>query len=316
MTPTYLGEQGVALALVVDASVSMYGAPFAECKKIAAEMLEAMGGGDRLAVVRFADAPKRLCDHIADPSVLRLFVDSLAVDVGSKGSVLTDAVRLAVEGMSEGAERKAVLAMTDGENIASIATPDNVVAVSQAADCPLFFVGCGQREVKEALLDQLASGTGGARFRANTPASEILSRVRSVLHPHYLVSIKTDKLSADGQSHRLALRVELETGSGASEPVLFVTGVAKARVFATVAMVLIPVLLVLLTGATLFILTRLHGTREGADPAPVGGAPETLSVGQIALCPVCRRAMPPGETACPGCGHQEGKVISVDDVQD
>ena len=128
VAPAYLGEQGVALALVVDTSVSMYGAPFAECKKIAAEMVEAIADGDRLAVVRFADAPKRLCDHIADPSVLRLSVDSLALDVESRGSALTDALQLAVEGMPEGAERKAALAMTDGENIASIATPESVVA--------------------------------------------------------------------------------------------------------------------------------------------------------------------------------------------
>jgi len=318
VTPAYLGEQGVTLALVVDTSVSMYGAPFAECKKIAAEMLEAAGEGDRLAVVRFADEPKRLCDYITDRSVLRLFVESLTVKVASKGSVLTDAIQVAIEGMPEGAERKAVLVMTDGENIASIATPDRVVTLAQTADCPLFVVGCGQREVKEELLDQLVSGTGGERFKANTPASEILSRIRSALHPHYVVSVKTDKLSADGQSHSLALRVELETGSGASEQIAFVTGVAKAQVFATVAMVLVPVLLVLLTGATLVILTRLHGSREGAAPAPVEGVEPlaTPAPGQISLCPVCRRAMPLGETVCPGCGHQEGKVISIDDVGD
>ena len=79
---------------------------------------------------------------------------------------------------------------------------------------------------------------------------------------------------------------------------------------------LIPVLLVLVTGATLFILTRLQGKRERETPLPTGEPPDDELASQIALCPVCRRAMPPGTTACPGCGHQEGKVISVDDVQD
>ena len=316
VTPAYFGEQGMSLTLVVDTSTSMYGAPLAECKKLSADLIDALTARDVLSIVRFSGAAHPLCEHINDKSVLHLFVDSFKPDMAADGSVLTDALQRAIEAMPDRAELKAVLLLSDGENAGSLAAPAAVVDEANAADCPIFMVGYGQREVKEALLEQLASGSAGARFPTSASAADILRKVRPHLMPHYLVTIKTDKLPADGQSHRIALRVELETDSGATGAAVLVTGVEKAEMLATGALVLIPVLLVLVSGVALFLLTRLHSRRQESHAGQPVSSAEGPAPAQIKLCPVCRRAMPPGESSCPVCGYEESKIISMDDVED
>lgn len=314
VAPAFLGPQGLTLALVVDTSTSMYGAPVAECKALCLGLVRALGQGDRVGLVHFSDAARTVGEYTSDKKVLEVLVDALKVDTDNDGSALADAVMMAVEGLPADAGFRAVAVMADGENVGSLSKLDDVVAAAVAAGCPVFVIGSGQREIKEATLEQLASGTGGRRLMVTESGQDVLAKIRRGACPHYQVEIETKQLPADGRSHQIALRVDLVDGSGTSDAAVFVTGVGEAGVAANTGLVLIPVLLVLLSATALLLLTkrRLGGQAQpDATPSPAAGDEPGP-----AACPVCRQPMPEGQTKCEACGYEVGKVISVDDVEE
>ncbi len=304
--PIYLGSQGLTLALVQDVSASMQGTPLAECKSRARAVVEALGPADRLAVISFSDVVTVSGLHTGDKDVLRLFVNSLQAEQERDGSVLADALAKAVEAMPADADQKAVLLFADGENAGSIKPLDDAVKTAAMADCPVFVLGVGQRRVMDATLDRIASGTGGARLTLAASAREIVQKIRDALRPEYVVTIRTDKFPADGKSHELSVRVDVEDGAGTSEAASFLSGLEPTRVWAIGIVLLALSMLVIVSGLALFLATRRRaGLHRAAVDAGKSGGP---------LCPMCREPMPNSGAMCPSCGYEPGKVVSVDDV--
>lgn len=95
-----------------------------------------------------------------------------------------DAVYAAVDEVNSGSGIKAVVAMTDGEDNASIHSLSQVIRHARQLDIPVYVVGLGN--VNKKVLRKLAKETGGEYYYTNDPAQltsiylSISKRIKSV----------------------------------------------------------------------------------------------------------------------------------------
>lgn len=214
----------VSIGLVIDNSGSMR-PQRARVEAAAMAFVRASNALDDAFVVNFADKARLDVPMTHDPVVLEAGI-ARADSIG--GTALRDAVALAGQYLAEHAshERKVILAITDGNDNASLASIEQVQRVVERSEVTVFGIGLfrdddervatrGRRE-----LDHLAHLSGGAAYyptsadEVHAIALEIARQIRN----RYTIAYTPLNQALDSSYRRIRVKV---VGGG--------RGVARAR---------------------------------------------------------------------------------------
>jgi Ca-activated chloride channel family protein len=132
-------------------------------------------------------------------------------------AALLDSIHLAADTLRSARHaRRAILVISDGAGTRGRYSRDEVLALLQDADLPLYALGLGGSggaERASELLNGMTLATGGRYFEAGGPGE--LPEVMRQLDPRaqYLLGFWSPQLAGAGSSHPLQLRLVADTGS-------------------------------------------------------------------------------------------------------
>ena len=124
-------------------------------KKAVNSFLEKLPDGSRVAVIAFGSEVDRLCTFTTDRGEIKKVVDALEPAGATR---FYDAVAVALEMLDHESGRRAVLALTDGEDTFSqSASLDSVIATANRIGLPVYTLGLGtEEEIESKDLRRLA----------------------------------------------------------------------------------------------------------------------------------------------------------------
>lgn len=164
---TPLAGEDLAVALVVDTSGSMAGAPLEAAKAAASTFLSALPAQARVAVVGFGAVPRVASPLTGDHAALSA---ALAGLVAEGETALYDAVAVGLQQLPPGtAARRHVVVLSDGGDTASATGIDAVAAHVTASGVGAHVVELATADSNHAALEQLARAGGGGVVAASDP---------------------------------------------------------------------------------------------------------------------------------------------------
>jgi tight adherence protein B len=159
-----------SVALAIDRSQSMSGAPLADAAAAARAFVAAKGAADRIEVMAFghdALALTRFSSTTADADVA---LRTLTADPRS-GTALWDAVVLAAQRLSgEDTPGHVIIVVSDGSDVSSTASFGDAVAAAHHAHASVYAIGIAGPAYNPAPLRQLATNTGGTYHEVKSTA--------------------------------------------------------------------------------------------------------------------------------------------------
>jgi len=156
------------VAIVVDTSGSMEGAPLAAAKTAAKAFIAELRPNDRVALIRFGNDVQLVQDFTADRALVSGAIDAL---VAQGNTVLYSAtVQAATQIAASPASRRAVILLSDGADFGgrSTATRDEAIYASASSGVPFFVIAQGS-DLDRPYLQQLADVTRGRYLEAPNP---------------------------------------------------------------------------------------------------------------------------------------------------
>src|SRR5579885_1262679 len=153
------------LVLVVDRSGSMKSEDrIGGLKRAVATFLKELPPGSRVALVSFASEVDQLSGFTTDLGRVREAVDALEAEGSTR---FYDAVARALVLLEGESGRRAVLALTDGEDTDSGTSLASVVDTARRLGLPVYTLGLGsEREIRSQELRRLADSTRGQYYPA------------------------------------------------------------------------------------------------------------------------------------------------------
>jgi VWFA-related protein len=214
----------IAVALVLDLSGS---APIEDIKEAAHQLLDHLGPDDRVCLIGFNTPldfdkpdPAKEVECTNDKDRVREVIDGL---IAAGESAVYEAIYKGVLWVAEEtADRRAVIAMTDGYDTISrpgIASADTPRTAAKERGIPVFTVGVYNPAFASDpdYLNVLARETGG-RYQDQEAGDlgTLFQNVVEQLRTDYRVTLHTDK-DQDGKDHVLKIRVTTPQGLGDAE---------------------------------------------------------------------------------------------------
>ena len=198
----------IASAATLDFSSSLtnQSVAFADMRRGFAEYFGAMRTDDVAAVVKFGSEIEVTQAFTADKT---MSIAALSAPFDKGGATkLYDAAFQAVDDTAlQSNYRKAVIVATDGADNASVRSLAEVTSHALSKSVPIFAIGIGAA-VSSTTLEQLAAGTGGLYFEANTSQNlaTIYRQLSSILHEKQYV-LRFDRLPAGAGAPASSLAV-------------------------------------------------------------------------------------------------------------
>jgi VWFA-related protein len=156
------------IVLVVDRSLSMEEEDrIGGLKRAVASFLEKLPEGSKVAVIAFGSEVDRLCAFSTDRGQIKTAVDALQPAGATR---FYDAVAVALEMLEREPGRRAVLALTDGEDTFSqSASLESVIGAARKLGLPVYTLGLGtEEEIESNDLRHLAVSTRGQYYPARS----------------------------------------------------------------------------------------------------------------------------------------------------
>ncbi|HEY6137122.1 MAG TPA: VWA domain-containing protein [Thermoanaerobaculia bacterium] len=185
----------IAIGLLIDHSVGME-KRMATVKKASTEFLKrVVRVGDRAFVGGFALDPQKVAPFVSEPAALEAQVDSIPKPKGYTS--LYDAVATGLYRFRGLPGRKAMIVVTDGGDISTRVTYDELVTYARAARVPLYFIGVGMSGLPGfggGSMRSLAAETGGnVWFIRNEKAlGETYAQLEKELRAQYVIGYRTE----------------------------------------------------------------------------------------------------------------------------
>ncbi len=210
--------------LVVDHSGSMEQENRIGGLKVAvASFLEKLPEGSRVAVVGFSSEVETLCPFTTDRNAVRRAVNRLH-PLGS--TRFYDAVTAALRLLDEQTGRRALLALTDGEDTASErANLDTAIAAARRLGLPVYTLGLGtEEEIASGDLKQLAASTRGQYYPARNAEQlrTIYETIAERIGASYSLVYESDRRLPDGTLR--PVRIFHKGSTQAGETAVFIPG--------------------------------------------------------------------------------------------
>jgi Ca-activated chloride channel homolog len=248
------------VVLVVDHSGSMkQDDKIGALKEAVATFLKGLPAGSRVAVIAFSDEVELICPFTTNPGRVREAVDALEADGGTR---YYDAVSKALELLAEEHGRRAVLALTDGQDTNSqTATLRSAIADAQQLGLPVHTLGLGnEREIAVKALAKLATETRGQHYLARDADQlrKIYEEIAQRLGSSYSLTYQTDRKVPDGTLR--PIRIYYQKATQAGETAVFIRGmVVPAAGWSRLFLGLLALLATLTLLPTLWKRTRDSG---------------------------------------------------------
>ncbi len=203
-----VGEEGAqpltSIVLALDASSSMESAM--EDAKAALSFVSNIGDFDRVAVVEFTN-------KVAVPQEATWERDDLSAAIEDieprRTTALYDAIMRGVELLSEEVERRAIVVMTDGKDVASAASLEEAIGAATEAGVPVHIIGLRTIALDGEPLQQIAEETGGHYHSTSEPEqlAGLYQEIAGGLQAQFAVTYETSNDDTDGKQRQV--QVEL-----------------------------------------------------------------------------------------------------------
>ncbi len=180
----------VSVAILMDYSTSITNDPDTQTamEDAVIRFIDLMQSDDQAEILKFNNGIRTILPFTNDKTALRAAAtDMTGVDPGS--TYLFDSLYYSIADAGEQEGRKAVVAVTDGEELHEPDLPgdgytiQNVIALAQEKSVPLFLIGMSSA-VDEEVLQQMADQTGGYFYLAatNEELQDIYSNISDLLN--------------------------------------------------------------------------------------------------------------------------------------
>lgn len=236
------------LVLVVDRSLSMaQDDRIGDLKRAVAVFLKGLPKGSRVAVLSFCNQIELICPFTTDHGKALEAVD--AIELG-QGTRYYDAVAQALELLGEESGRRAVLALTDGQdNISRRNTLPMVVAQARSLGLPVHTLGLGdEREIAVADLARLAEGTRGRPYLARNADQlrQVYEEIARRAGNSYSLTYATEQKIPDGTLRPIRINYHKGKATRSGQTAVFIRGmVVPAPGWPGLFLVLLAILLIL-----------------------------------------------------------------------
>jgi VWFA-related protein len=212
------------VVLVLDRSLSMEEEDrIVGLKQAVATFLKGLPRGSRVAVVAFGSDVETICPFTEDARRVEDAVNSLTPAGATR---YYDAVAAALAMLEKESGRRALLAMTDGEDTFSqTASLDSVIAAARRLGLPVHTLGLGSEdEIESTALRRLAGETRGQYYPARQAEQlrAIYEQLAERLRSSYTLSYRTDRKLPDGTLR--PVRVSYRASKKAGVAKVFVPG--------------------------------------------------------------------------------------------
>ncbi len=223
--PTGREARPITVVLVVDRSRSMEEEDrIGMLKRAVATFLKGLPRGSRVAVVAFGSDVETICPFTGDFAKVQQAVDRLTPDGATR---YYDAVAEALAMIGREPGRRAVLALTDGED--TFSKPENTVetliASARREGLPVHTLGLGSDdEIESASLRHLAQASRGQYYPARQADQlrEIYEQIAARLRASYSLVYLSDRKIPDGTLR--PVRIAYRASKQAGETAVFVPG--------------------------------------------------------------------------------------------
>ena len=209
-------DRTLTISLVLDSSGSMAGQPMEEARDSATRFLDYVDleGGDLIEVSHFNDESYVQLPYSADRVLLDAAIGTIEA---SGGTALLDAAYNALIRAYAQPGQKAIILYTDGYEMDSVVTMDEVTSLSMRLQIPIYVVGVGT-DVDEGMLRALATQTGGRYYFSPTAGdlAEIYEDVYDDERQMYAATF-TSASTASAGSIDLTLSVQAPEYSGSTQ---------------------------------------------------------------------------------------------------
>jgi VWFA-related protein len=223
-SPSTREARPITAVLVVDRSLSMLEENRIGGLRLAvATFLNGLPQGSRVAVVAFGSDVELVSPFTGDLASVQAAVEGLRPAGATR---YYDAVAESLALIDHETGRRAVLALTDGEDTFSqTATLESVIASARRVGVPVHALGLGSDdEIESEALRRLAAGTRGQYYSARQADQlrQIYEQLAERLRSSYTLVYQTDRKIPDGTLR--PVQVFYRAASKAGETAVFIPG--------------------------------------------------------------------------------------------
>jgi VWFA-related protein len=212
------------IVLVLDRSGSMEQEDrIGGLKRAVTSFLVKLPEGSRVAVIDFSSDVDRLSEFTTDRGRIKTLVDSLQAEGSTR---FYDAVAESLNMLNQESGRRAVLALTDGEDTSSqSASLDSVIASARRLGLPVYTLGLGsEEEIESNDLRRLAVSTRGQYYPARNADQlrAIYEEIAERIGSSYTLVYQSDRKLPDGTLR--PVRITYRASRAAGETAVFIPG--------------------------------------------------------------------------------------------
>ncbi len=207
------GSSSISVAMALDYSGSMSGTPRTNLQTAATTFINELGAADAMEIIKFSTTVAAVQSFTTDKALLTAAVTN-SWSGADNNTAFYDAVYKALTDTNARSGRKALIAMTDGDDNASTHTIEQVITYATSLGIPVYTIGLGS--ANSTVLSQLASSTNGHYYNAPTSADlqSIYTQIANVIQNQYEVTYASGL--TDGAQHTLRISVNSATATGSA----------------------------------------------------------------------------------------------------
>lgn len=200
-------SEPVAVAMIIDTSGSMKGAPIENAKAAAKTFISQMRDIDQAAVVGFSDMPVLYCNFTQDKNVLNESVDELKA---GGGTALFDGI---IEGMSlfnysSNIIHKYLVILSDGADTVSLHGLNDVLNYDNFRDVVIYSIALKSSEFNPEDIENMALKSGGQYLETSDPSELVglYSKISEKIINQYKITYRSP--STDIEDIFLSMSIE------------------------------------------------------------------------------------------------------------
>ena len=198
------GDVPLNVVLALDTSASVEGKRYADLVVATHALLDGLSPVDRAGLISFDHAVRPTVALTSDVSAVRRRLDTIRP--AGLTSVM-DGVHVALTATLAQPGRSLVLVCTDGEDVSSWLTADDVLESAARSNAVVYVVSAGRRPVRA--LEQLTGATGGDLLRVDSTDGlrSAFERILRSFRSRYVLAYTPSGVPIGGR-HRLDVRVK------------------------------------------------------------------------------------------------------------
>lgn len=209
------GREGVNFALVADKSGSMeYDLPVMQ--SVMSQFVDALDyrSGDKAELIAFDTYVMYMCTYTNDPQLLKNGINNMSA--GGR-TALYDALLESVVNAGSQHGARCVIAFTDGDDLESVHTADEVIQQANQLSVPVFIIGTNDASYSD--YDRIATSTGGQYWNINniSDMNQIFDQIYDKEKDIYCIEYVSDSKEEPRKERKINIAVADDTYGGISE---------------------------------------------------------------------------------------------------